>query len=328
VRAALYENPHFPECENSRFGFVRRFAQMKHEYRLALMRNPCLAGFGVSDLVLTDFDQEDTTLRLIPEQRDELALAYLSNKAAIQASHDQSLPDIDDGVALYSWEKERTRFWELLSKYKSKDVRWQGFRRVGGKDAWKAAAYAATDDPHLRLVILRNTSDWELQTIRLGVKDADADCRELAQQKYEFSNEHRKAAKSVGRPRRILGYAWTGAVDFMILLVVLLLFSKAQGTFERLVVALFVYLHLKMTGWISMSALMTQTTAVALDEEFRRVRAATGEQLSYDDRAEIEMATRKALQALEVERVKVYTHGAFQILVWIAVLYNLASSLL
>src|SRR6185503_8814872 len=264
VRAALHENPQFPPYDGSLFIEVY-FAQLPHEHRLALIRNPRLASFAVNEIVLTVFDTSKNPFAMDDDQRTELALAFLSNKTAMEASREEpTTASVFDPSDLYHYEQKRERLWQLLAAFPSYEVRWHGFRYLGGKDEWKAAAYKQCEDSNLRYALLLNASTYDRETLKLGTEDEDKRCENLADEKFSTPDKP-------NRFWQVIGHVWTGLVDAVVLLIVLALFSRVDTTFERLVVALLVYIHLNVTGSLASLGLSYQAAMVALDAEFRKV---------------------------------------------------------
>jgi hypothetical protein len=322
VRAALHENPHYPPYEQGPMFAERQFSQLSKLERLALMRNPVLATIGVSDLVLKIFDTSDRSLSITPEERVDLALAFMTNLAVMEASRGHSMRSGIDGYEKYSHEKECERLWALLTTFPSYEVRWYGYRYLSGKDKWKAAAYQATDYAPLRLALLANTSESDQETLRLGIKDEDGGCRQLAREKYfESSAKH-------SRLWRVVGFLWAALWDLIVLLVVLLLFSRVQTTFERLVVTLLVYIQLTLSGSLAGIARLYQTAMLSFDSEFRRLRAVAGEKISGDQRHAEARQLEDIRRELSKANVKFYIHSTFHLVMWFVVVYNLLSAVL
>ena len=125
-----------------------------------------------------------------------------------------------------------------------------------------------------------------------------------------------------------MGYLSTVIVDAIVLVVVLLLFSKVTTTFERLVVSLLVCVHLEVTGVAAEFSRTQQNLSLSLDAEFRRLRAIAGQELSADDRVEQAIQTRQLDRDVRTRQVKVYIHWAFQAIMWMAVGFNLLRAVL
>ena len=275
------------------------------------MRNPGWEMWGVNSLLLKIFDIEDSSLGLSIDERRSLALAYLTN-AGVEASREWHDWELDDNVE---------RLWAILPKFPDFDVQWNAFRYLGAQDSWKAAAFKATIDTSLRQAILLNTTETDVETLALGSRDEH--CRGIASQKY-YDPLWGKPSKVW----RIIGHVWTGIVDLIILVVIILLFSKVDSTFERLVVVLLVCIYLTFAGHFAGLDRMYQAAMITFDENFRRLRRVTAEKISADDRrAEVEQKYEVG-RAYQRQTINSYVHLAFQILMWAVVVYNLLSVLL
>lgn len=221
----------------------------------------------------------------------------------------------------------------MLPKFKNREVRLTAFHRLGCPDNWRAAAYEVTGEAHIRYSILFNTSKRDVLTLNLGLQDTDESCRTLAQTRClleGISNADLRGVDSTqkGRMGRRMGYLSTVIVDAIVLVVVLLLFSKVTTTFERLVVSLLVCVHLEVTGVAAEFSRTQQNLSLSLDAEFRRLRAIAGQELSADDRVEQAIQTRQLDRDVRTRQVKVYIHWAFQAIMWMAVGFNLLRAVL
>jgi hypothetical protein len=279
-------------------------------------------------LVSKVFDTSDETLGIDPEERKQLALAYLSNKAAIDESHVKlSLADYEDADVFLTHEQQRKRLWELVPVYPDHDVQWQGLRCLGGEDAWKAAAYERLKQQEglwaedLRRALLLNTTERDIKTLKLGANDTSRLCRDLAYEKYSDPDKGNKFW-------RIAGHVWTAAFDAAVLVVVLLIFARVETLFERLAVALLVAIYLKLREGIDGLSLAHFGTLVGLAEEFDKLARLIGEKRT---RQEKELSTEQlgeGRRKLNAANVKMLIHAIFQSLMWIAVIYNVAVGLL
>lgn len=54
------------------------------------------------------------------------------------------------------------------------------YLHVGVSDRTKADVYQACDEPELRRCILKSSTERDIYTLKLGMKDADERCREIA----------------------------------------------------------------------------------------------------------------------------------------------------
>ena len=284
------------------------------------MRNP--TGRCDHDVVLKLLDPSDNSFGVAPQQREELALAFVTNPSAIEDSRaDHPFEPWMDAGGHYESEKARERFWQLLTKFPSYRVKQIGFSYFGGKDEWKAAAYAATEDPYLRLAIISNTLEMDFRTLELARKDQDEYCREAAQERYIVPGKPKTSG------RRIMGHVWTGVSDLAFLVIVLLMFSKTTSAFERLAVVLLVATYLGLTGSLVAVGRLYSHGMAALDVEFRRVRRLAGEKPSLDDRYEEADQAVKIAQTLSKADVDYRIHATFHLLIWCVLAYQVAATL-
>lgn len=313
IRAALNENAHYPPYE---YDWVHEsdFAALSQLERLALMRNPRLPRLVLTDLVLRILDCDDKSLGLTIEERTQLALAYLTNGSAIE---DSRIEWFKGDLFSYSFENERERLWSLVTKFPDSEVRWFGFRYLGGKDKWKAAAYlASSKSTLLRQTLLLNTSESDGETLKLGTEDEDDRCRELAYEKY-----NPRIAKSIRMA--MLGYIWTAFLHFTVVLLVLLLFSQVQTRFERSVIALFVYIYLSLSGSFAEVKRLYRISVLRMDYEFRRVRGLTGESLTPDQRREETQELEAMRRQFSKSDNKFFVHAGFQLVLLVIATYNI-----
>ena len=172
VRACLRENSHV----YSRFGFWKQwFAEATHLERLALVRNP-----GVDEqLVERIFDPEDKELQIDLGQRKELLFALLTNRDFIHSSRELSWDDVRNPMHF-------AKLWQLASKWPADSgVSGSVYMHVGADDDDKASVYQNCTNPWLRRVILGNCNKSDKQTIELGMKDTDENCRTAAEELNE-----------------------------------------------------------------------------------------------------------------------------------------------
>ncbi len=312
VRAALHENSNYPPHQTTIFrDWEKEFTELNALERLAFMRNPGWEMWGVNSLLLKIFDIGDSSLGLSIDERKALALAYLTN-VGVEASREWHDWELDDNVK---------RLWAILPKFPDFDVQWNAFRYLGAQDSWKATAFKATTDLSLRQAILLNTTETDIETLALGYQDEE--CRGIASQK-NYDPLWRKPSKVW----RIVGHVWAGIGDVATFAIAILIFSKVDTNFERLVVTLLVYIYLTLDDSISSFDQVFRETMAVVDENFSRLRSATGVKLSYDERRDLAKQRYENREAFSKARTNYYIHSAFYILMWIVVVYNLVSALL
>lgn len=152
------------------------FTGGNHLQRLALMRNPWIN----ESLVLKIFDYEDRSLEIDPNQRRELALAFLTNASALKDSH-KDAADLFDPITGSSRAVYFKMLWELAAKWPPESgVPYTTFNSVGAEDVTKEAAFTAAGDEWVKRAILENCDYRDKKTIDLGMHDPDDICRETA----------------------------------------------------------------------------------------------------------------------------------------------------
>ncbi len=178
VRACLRENPHVFGPFDIIFKWKSYFQESTHLERLALVRNPNVA----DELIERIFDPEDTELGIGINERSELVKAYLTNADSLRLSHH------GDGYAFTEY--HFSKLWELISKWPDVSTSPQGtvYYYLGAHDGTKAKVYQACDDSVLRSAILKNSTERDTDTLKLGMKDTDERCREIAFSKFDFSH--------------------------------------------------------------------------------------------------------------------------------------------
>jgi hypothetical protein len=180
VRACLLENPNV-----SLWHPADKFSEATHLERLALMRNPEM--WLAEELLKKIFDYEEAELGISNNERAELILAFLTNKAALDKLQEQAgLSGRSDRVSDYGYNKHSAEsflssLWELAAKWPTAKlpapVPELTYSYVPVSDKTKSGIYQKCDKSILRGVILRSCSKQDIETIRLGVKDEDSDCR-------------------------------------------------------------------------------------------------------------------------------------------------------
>jgi len=179
VRAALRENRGvFASFLVFSEAWERHFREATHLERLALVRNP-----GVDDdLIQKVFDYHDEKLGIDLDARKELVLAYLSNTESVKRSRRLETKYFPDGFAHYSTNKHFSTLWKLISKWPkgTGNLQWAVYSCVGTDDTTKAEVYQGCDELLWRHTILEDCKPNEVETLKLGMKDSDDTCREIA----------------------------------------------------------------------------------------------------------------------------------------------------
>jgi hypothetical protein len=191
VRSCLLENPGvtFWNPED-------HFLEATHLERLALMRNPDMR---LADRLLKKiFDHDDTELPIEKKQREELILAFLTNDAAVTfleehaGLSEHSKPNYRSSVDAESLLSD---LWGLAARWPTDKlpapVPELTYQYLPASDKTKAKAYEQCHAPLLRKVILQNCGKKDLETLRLGVKDADDDVASIARSivyRFDLSN--------------------------------------------------------------------------------------------------------------------------------------------
>jgi hypothetical protein len=192
VRACLRENPHIFVG----FDFLDKdkcksyFQESTHLERLALVRNPEVC----DELIERIFDPDDTELGIGINERSELVKAYLTNADSVRWSHPR-----DGYLDIFG---HSSKLWEFISKWPdvSESPQFGVYSYLGADDGTKAKVYQACDVPAWRTTILENSTERDIDTLKLGIRDADERCREIAFSKIpmnrkEFSKEFLEALK-------------------------------------------------------------------------------------------------------------------------------------
>lgn len=160
VRACLRENPEVFGVFDFIYHWQEYFQESTHLERLALVRNPNVA----DKLIEPIFDPGDTELGIGINERSELVKAYLTNAESIRQSFQIS------------------KLWELISKWPIFPGSPQAlvYLFLEASDGTKAKVYQGCNEPVFRQCILKNSTERDIDTLRLGMKDADEHCREIA----------------------------------------------------------------------------------------------------------------------------------------------------
>lgn len=214
VRACLRENPTILTLSSESSDWFRG---SNHMERLALMRNRWVS----SKLVEKIFDLNDQELGISVEERKELVLAYLTNGDALSRSRKLNVSDFIDGLDMVMTRGHFGQLWTLISKWPKGTGNLQDavYRYIGATDDTKAEIYRTCEEPVWRRAILENCNEDDIQTLELGMKDADEGCRELAYEKFnarEFMTRiMAKALLDNGAPVSDRALAMQGAPAFV-----------------------------------------------------------------------------------------------------------------
>ena len=183
VRASLRENP-------SATGVVLKdeFLEATQLERLALMRNPEMKYPSGRTLLERIFDGEDTELNISFPEREDLILAFLTNAEVLQyLEKEAGLTEAPQAVVRYRPDLDSAnsflnRLWELAAKWPSDrlpaPVPELTFRQVSVKDETRAKIYRYCNVPTLRRAILESLSERDTETLKLGVRDEDDNCKD------------------------------------------------------------------------------------------------------------------------------------------------------
>jgi hypothetical protein len=180
VRASLHENPILSPLAWTDFG--EWFQRASHLERLALVRNPKADERFIENI----FDNEDKELALSMDERKELILAYLTNEDMVFKAklRTREIP-IDEYLILSAVDADNhfSRLWELASKWPGESgIPHAVYSFVNAPDSTKAKVYQGCEKPFFRRTILYGCTHRDKETLKLGVADADAECREVAAQ--------------------------------------------------------------------------------------------------------------------------------------------------
>lgn len=186
VRACLHENP---TVFSGWDPWEALFREGSHLERLALVRNPELRIFAYG-LIKKIFDPEDKELRVTMKERQELVLAFLTNKEALGGT--ERMASLgghelhEDAMGWHDANEFLKALWELASKWPTESgIQRLVYRYVPASNKTKAHIYQTCNEPWWRASILENCDASDTQTIELGMKDADEICRYVAEQIQE-----------------------------------------------------------------------------------------------------------------------------------------------
>jgi hypothetical protein len=185
VRACLRENPAFLE----QMGAEEAFNLSNHMERLALLRNPGLAppwGEKAYGLLRSLLDPDDQILKISPEERKPLVLAYLANSSVERYFR------LDSVLSLERWQtlNELVRKWGPGSGVPPGclDVR---YAFVLGEDETIAQFFPQCRDRYRKWMLLNaiqetgSASNYR-KTLSAATSDPDAELRQMAYQLWPF----------------------------------------------------------------------------------------------------------------------------------------------
>ncbi len=159
VRACSFEN-----ASNwlLRSKFQAQFQKSNHFEHLAMVRNPMVP----EEIIEKLFDYEDKEFAISPEERKELALAYLTNESFAEVMTATSP----------AW-----RIWELAASWPVESGVPQAiYTCVDAPDWTKAKTYQGCKKPSLRRAILSSCDRQDTETLKLGKEDSDPSCSLIA----------------------------------------------------------------------------------------------------------------------------------------------------
>jgi hypothetical protein len=312
VRLALFENPNNPSY--GIFSREENFRSLSHTERLAFMRNPRIT-VGVdyiSPFVFHIFDITDNAFMLLEEEREELALAFLSYYIDVQN-------DLERSAKLST---EHEKLWNLITNFPVDRAKSFAYRHLFARDEWKARAYKLEQSSWLRRDILLNTTSADYNTLKLGLEDEDEECCRIANDKYLEPD------KKSNRYWRIAKHVWTGLTNLLTLCITVAIFSVTHTSFEKLIVAMLAYIFLTIIGSNSLFARFNMMLTSGLDYEFRRVRELLKEKLT-DAQKQKEKQEQEAMnEQFSKINVDYYINSCFQLLMFLVVLYYLLSTII
>lgn len=187
VRACLRENPVFLDW----VGAEEAFHLSNHVERLALLRNPGLTppwGEKAFGLLRSLLDPDDQTLKVTPDERKQLVLAYLAN------SDETGYFRLDSDRSLENWQtlNELVAKWGLSSAVLPGclDVR---YPFVLCDDETLAQFFPRCRDRYRRWRLLNAIEEQERErsnyrkTLSVATADHDAELRQMAYQLWPFT---------------------------------------------------------------------------------------------------------------------------------------------
>lgn len=141
-------------------------------------------------LVKRIFDIENDEVGLDIKERAELAFAFLTNSEAIERTVSNAglklseWQDEWDGMTRYDAGKFLEDLWLFASKWPVETkVPATVYKFIRAEDKVKASVYQACSDRFLRQFILESCNGSEAETLELGMKDSNDDCRRTAFEK-------------------------------------------------------------------------------------------------------------------------------------------------
>ncbi len=210
VRACLRENTNV-FCRVG-LGIDEEFRESSHLERLALMRNAELR-WGTS-LLEKIFDHEEKELGINEEERQELILAFLTNKTTLGVLQEKAGLSGDstsryDEFGRNDADSTLTTLWELAAKWPKNEppftVPEMVFRCVPVSDKTKMNVYRGCNERLLRKAITESCTKHDVETLKLGFRDKDEYCALGARQKaYDFGLDQLvEAAREEGESNTI-----------------------------------------------------------------------------------------------------------------------------
>ena len=287
VRASLRENPHTVSIL-----LWKEFQSCDHLSRLALMRNSELR--YSRDFLKTLLDPDDNELHIDKREREDLILASLTNADVIKMIEEKAdLSDNPTGEKPYRSDIDSAN--SLLNNLWTSAAKWPTeklpapvpalvYRHLPANDTTRARIYGSCLQPILRKVILESCSKRDIETLKLGVRDEDDNCRSTARWKIDelnldsqidaYPEEPPSSQKSLFN--KFKEWAREGEdVVFMIAFLAFVLFSLYQIVFTEQGNRLFARIYGDPVGmfltWVigGIAALLTLVFIQALIGQYR-----------------------------------------------------------
>jgi hypothetical protein len=195
VRACLHENPTVFDAWD-RTAWLKYFQEATHMERLALMRNPEVVCAHAETLIQKIFDSTNTELGIDLETKKQLIYGLLTNQHFRESSQKLETDDFVDGMSWVSTRAHFSELWLFTSKWpeNNNDLRHAVYSYLGVPDDTKSSIYQMCTNDFLRRTILYSCKEKDIQTIKLGMQDADGQCREIA---YKTFNPSRYFSTSI-----------------------------------------------------------------------------------------------------------------------------------
>jgi hypothetical protein len=322
------------------------FESANHSERLAIVRNP----FVGPDLIEKVFDPENQEFALDMKARFELASAFLTNERALDRGQfsysDWCRRGTDDAIGFVDLQSSNSRhfdkLWALASKWPAADsewgVRYWVYQYVGADDKTKAATYRSCEVPALRRAILRNSrppvdpygsslreSPLASETTKLGLQDADPECRRLAVERAGPPPEN-KTLKYASYAWSIL---WVSVPNAVAIALALGIFSSASTRFETIVFAILILIYGATTWTGALQRLSAFEQAVIGARRYLRIiELLKDPSLTKESNETLDESLRKQERAVRKNLVLLIFHSIWSMALTAVALYYLARALI